>query len=634
MPARAAGEVFVNWRRDLLLWVVVFGLLLVGVQLFQSAARSDEFSREYSQLLTDVAQGKVSRVKVVRPGELLLASYVGEEKPYRVKGPGDVQVIAGDLKTAADRGTLGQLEYVDPSPWPRIAQFLFLYLLPVLLIGGFLIFLFFRQMGQGNAQAMAFRSSRVKRLADHLPRKTFDDVAGVDEAKEDLAEVVDFLRDSEKYRKLGAEIPRGILLMGPPGCGKTLLARAVAGEASVPFFHISGSDFVEMFVGVGASRVRDLFEQAKANRPCIVFVDELDAVGRQRGAGLGGGNDEREQTVNQLLVEMDGFEPNSGIIVLAATNRPDILDPALLRPGRFDRRVVVDYPDQRGRQEILDLYLKTRPVDADVSSDLVARQTAGLTGADLFSIVNEAAILAARAARDKISAADLEEAFSRVTMGRERRSRVMTPDERRHTAYHEAGHALCAHFLPDFPPVHKITILPRGQALGFVLAVPEEERYNRSRPELQAQLAMALGGRVAEELVFGEAGIGTGAHSDLEGVSELARAMVCEYGMSTEIGPRTMGRRHGPVFLGRDLAEDRNYSEEMANVIDQEIAKLVDEAYNGARQIIGDHRDGLERLALALLEHETLEGHQLPEILGPPPPKNGHGVELGEPATV
>ncbi|NUP99569.1 MAG: ATP-dependent zinc metalloprotease FtsH, partial [Armatimonadetes bacterium] len=522
-------------------------------------------------------------------------------------GPPDIEQLNTDISTRRPPGSSLVPEYPPPSPaldlLKHAAGALPVIILILILYAGFM-----RQMSAGNNQAMAFSRSRARRLTDGMPRKTFDDVAGVAEAKEELLEIVDFLRNAERYKRLGAEIPKGVLLMGPPGCGKTLLARAVAGEAEVPFFHISGSDFVEMFVGVGASRVRDLFDQAKAHRPCIVFIDELDAVGRHRGAGLGGGHDEREQTVNQLLVEMDGFEPNTGIIVMAATNRPDILDPALLRPGRFDRRVVVDAPDVKGRREVLELYVKTKPIAENVDLEVLARQTAGLTGADLYSVVNEAGILAARLNRTAITMADLEEAVERVVSGRERKSRVLLPAERRSVAYHEAGHAIIGHFHPRCLPVHKISILPRGMALGYVMSLPEEERHNQTMAELKAAMTQLLGGRVAEELVFGEEEITTGAQSDLQRVTELARAMVCEFGMSEEIGPRTLGRRHGPVFLGREVMEDRDYSEELAHAIDQEIERLVATAHGEARALLEVRRDQMDRLVEVLLARETIAG--------------------------
>ena len=482
-----------------------------------------------------------------------------------------------------------------------------------LVVMGFIYLFIVRQTSIGNNQALSFGRSRAKRLTDGMPTKTFADVAGVDEAKQELEEVVDFLKNAEKYKALGAEIPKGVLLMGPPGCGKTLLARAVAGEAHVPFFHISGSDFVEMFVGVGASRVRDLFEQAKSSRPCIVFIDELDAVGRHRGAGLGGGHDEREQTLNQLLVEMDGFEVNAGVIIMAATNRPDVLDPALLRPGRFDRRVVVDNPDYGGRLEILELYIKSKPLEDDVKAEVLARQTAGFSGADLANLVNEAALLAARKGCTRIGMEHFDEAIERVIAGPERKSRIISDAEKRVLAYHEAGHAVVSRALPEADPVRKVTILPRGFALGYTLHLPAEDRFIRTRSQMMAEMTALLGGRVAEELVLNE--ISTGAQNDLERVTEIARSMVCEFGMSETLGPRTLGRKQGPVFLGRDLVEDRNYSEEVAHLIDQEIRRLVDECYARARDILKARRAALDHVVQALLKRETLDGAELDRLI-------------------
>jgi cell division protease FtsH len=494
------------------------------------------------------------------------------------------------------------------------------FLIPLVIVV-FLYLFIVRQANMGNNQALSFGRSRAKRLTDGMPTKTFADVAGVDEAKQELEEVVDFLKSAEKYKALGAEIPRGVLLMGPPGCGKTLLARAVAGEAHVPFFHISGSDFVEMFVGVGASRVRDLFEQAKSSKPCIVFIDELDAVGRHRGAGLGGGHDEREQTLNQLLVEMDGFEVNAGVIIMAATNRPDVLDPALLRPGRFDRRVVVDNPDYNGRREILELYIKSKPLEDNVSADVLARQTAGFSGADLSNLVNEAALLAARKGATKIAMEHMDESIERVIAGPERKSRIIRDAEKKILAYHEAGHAVVSRALPEADPVRKVTILPRGFALGYTLHLPAEDRFIHTSAQLMAEVTALLGGRVAEELVFSE--ITTGAQNDLERATEIARSMVCEFGMTEELGPRTLGRKQGPVFLGRDLVEDRNYSEEAAQRIDQEIRRLIDECYDRAREILEAQRPALDHVVQALLQRETIDGAELDrlieEAMGTPP---------------
>jgi cell division protease FtsH len=475
-------------------------------------------------------------------------------------------------------------------------------------------FLFARIITQGGAsQAFSFGKSRAKLITDLTPKITFDDVAGCDEAKEELKEIVEFLKNPKKFQSLGAKIPKGILLLGPPGTGKTLLSRAIAGEANVPFFHISGSDFVEMFVGVGASRVRDLFEQAKKNAPCLVFIDELDAVGRMRGAGLGGGHDEREQTLNQLLVEMDGFDPNTGIILLAATNRPDILDPALLRPGRFDRHIVVDKPDLKGREEILKVHTKNKPLEENVDLKVLARGTPGFSGADLANMVNEAALLAARRGKTKIGMSELEEAKERVIAGPERKSKVISDKEKEIISYHEAGHAIVAKILPNADPVHKISILPRGLALGYTMQLPLEDRYIISKKELIDEICVLLGGRVAEEIIFGE--ISTGAHNDLERATELSRKMVCDYGMSEKLGPLTLGRKHQQIFLGRDIMEDKNYSDQTAALIDMEIKRIIEECYQKVKEILETNKEKLIKLAKLLMERETLEGELLEKAL-------------------
>ncbi len=504
-----------------------------------------------------------------------------------------------------------KFDYTHPLFSPLVQNLLISFLLPFLLIVVLWIW-FMRQAQSGGNQALSFGRSRAKRLTDSVPKITFDDVAGVDEAKQELEEIVEFLKNAKKFQALGAKIPKGVLLLGPPGCGKTLLARAVAGEANVPFFHISGSDFVEMFVGVGASRVRDLFETAKSNRPSLIFIDEIDAVGRLRGAGLGGGHDEREQTLNQLLVEMDGFDPNAGVILIAATNRPDVLDPALLRPGRFDRRVVVDSPDFRGRAEILRVHLRGKPLDFDHSEEErekvvknLAQRTPGFTGADIMNLVNEAALLAARRNKTKVSIQEFEESIDRVIAGPERKSRVMTEAVRRRTAYHEVGHAIVGETLEHADPIHKVSILPRGMALGYTISLPSEDRYNMTKSELEDSIAMALGGRVAEQVVFGE--MDTGASRDLDQATDVARAMVCEYGMSERLGPLRLGRRHGSPFLGRDIMEDRDYSEEVAQAIDEEVRSIIDQCYQHAKQILTQKRDKLELIASVLLEKEVLE---------------------------
>jgi len=476
--------------------------------------------------------------------------------------------------------------------------------LPLVLVV-FFWFLILRQMQAGSNQALSFGRSRAKRASENVPKVTFDDVAGIEEAKEELQEIVEFLKNPKKFQALGAKIPKGVLLLGPPGCGKTLLARAIAGEAGVPFFHISGSDFVEMFVGVGASRVRDLFDTAKANRPCIIFIDEIDAVGRQRGAGLGGGHDEREQTLNQLLVEMDGFDPNAGVILLAATNRPDVLDPALLRPGRFDRRIVVDAPDVNGRRDIFKVHLKGKPIADDVDAEILARRTPGFTGADIANLVNEAALLAARRDKQRIDMSDFDDAIERVIAGPERRSKLISEKEREMVAFHEVGHAIVGELLPNADPVQKVTILPRGRALGYTLQLPERDRYLLTRAQLLDEITTLLGGRAAEKIVYSEAT--TGANNDLERATEIARAMVCEYGMSEKLGNLTFGRRHGNPFLGRDIMEDRNYSEEVAYAIDQEVRAIIDECFRRAVDILSTNDEKMHEVVRVLLQKETIE---------------------------
>lgn len=493
-------------------------------------------------------------------------------------------------------------------------------LVPFLLMG-LIIFFIFRQAQSGGSQALSFGRSRAKTLSENRPKVTFADVAGVDEAKEELGEIVEFLKYPKKFQALGARIPKGVLLLGPPGSGKTLLARAIAGEAGVPFFSISGSDFVEMFVGVGASRVRDLFEQAKKSAPCIIFIDEIDAVGRQRGAGLGGGHDEREQTLNQLLVEMDGFEQNTGVILIAATNRPDVLDPALLRPGRFDRQIIVDRADIRGRQKILEVHARNKPLDKDVSLEILARRTPGFSGADLENLLNEAALLAARRDKTTIEMNDCDEAIDRVMVGPERRSIVMSQKEKETTAYHESGHAIIGGLTEFGTPVHKVTIIPRGMALGITWSLPEEDRHSRTKEELLADITMALGGRLAEEIKFKD--VTTGASNDFEKATELARRMVTQYGMSDSLGPIQYGKGNHQVFLGRDFGEERNYSEEIASKIDAEMRRIVETCYERGRKILGENWAKVERMVESLLEYETVDAEEVKSILGDRPYKRG-----------
>jgi cell division protease FtsH len=565
----------------------------------------------FSEFMTDYRAGQVTEITLYGKEKAmgrLKAGYPGGKTTFMVLIPDDpelakeLMVLNPETKVSVSTGMLGD----------KILTAL-LQVVPFLLVV-FLFYLFLmRQMKNSGGQAMSFGRSHAKMVADNFAKVTFDDVAGMDEVKQELEEVVEFLRDPERFRALGAKIPRGVLLVGPPGCGKTLLARAVAGEAGVAFFYISGSDFVEMFVGVGASRVRDLFEQAKQHLPAIIFIDEMDAVGRLRGAGLGGGHDEREQTLNALLVEMDGFDPNADVILLAATNRPDILDPALLRPGRFDRRVVVPNPDVKERQAIMGIYVKNKPLGPDVDLDVLARRSPGFSGADIENLVNEAALLAARRNKRIISMSEFDEAIERVMAGPERKSRVIRDSERKVLAYHEAGHALVGSMIPDFDPTYKVTILPRGMALGYTISLPEDDRYLMSRTELLSRMTQALGGRVAEELVLGE--ITTGASNDLERVSEIAREMVCEFGMSEELGPVTYGKKHGPIFLARDLTEERNYSEDIARSIDQEVRRIIEGCYARAKEILSENRDKLDRLVEVLLEKETLDKEEVAAII-------------------
>ena len=588
--------------RNLIIFIVMLG---VAIALFSFLPMANDKPEEISteEAIVMSQNGEIEKIAV--DGEsLLITSTSGTE----------LKAVIGTL-SLVDLRELGlNLEGVDwevtPSGfnWGSMA----LNFLPLIIFGGLLFFLFRRAQG-ANSQAMNFGRSRARLLATTTPTVTFDDVAGAEEAKQEVREVVDFLKSRDKFQKLGARIPRGLLLIGPPGTGKTLLARAIAGEAGVPFYSISGSEFVEMFVGVGASRVRDLFEQAKRNTPCIIFIDEIDAVGRHRGAGLGGGHDEREQTLNQILTEMDGFDTNTSVIILAATNRPDILDPALLRPGRFDRRVILDRPDINGRSAILKVHTNGKPLAETVSLEVLAKQTAGFSGADIANLVNESAILAARRDKATIEMQELEESIDRVIAGPERKSRRISPREKEITAYHEAGHAFVAKMLPNADPVHKISIVARGMSLGHTRQLPAEDRYLMTRSQFNDMLATLLAGHTAEKLIFDE--MTTGAYDDIERATVIARKMVTDYGMSDKLGPRTFGRKEEPIFLGREIAEQRNYSEKIAEEIDDEVRQIIEGAYEVARKILTKHRSKLIKVAEGLITKETLEGEELEALL-------------------
>jgi cell division protease FtsH len=586
---------------------VAFYLLIIVIAIwvidYYSASNTPKTDISYSNFMKQVQQDDVKSVTIIDNN--VIKGNLKSGPDFSTIAPRDAKMI----ETLRSRDVEIKAELPPQPPWWTT---LLSSVLPMLLIVGLWFFLMNNAQGGGN-RMMSFGKSRAKLYNDEKIKITFKDVAGAVEAKQELEEVVEFLKNPKKFNLLGARIPKGVLLFGPPGTGKTLLAKAVAGEAGVPFFSISGSDFVEMFVGVGASRVRDLFVQAKKNAPCIVFIDEIDAVGRQRGAGLGGGHDEREQTLNQLLVEMDGFGANEGIIMIAATNRPDILDPALLRPGRFDRTIVVDKPDIKGREEILKVHSKGKPINKDVDLGILARRTPGFTGADLSNLVNEGALLAARRNQTSINMGDMEEAAERVMMGPERKSRVISDNEKRLTAYHEGGHTLVGMLLDHTDPVHKVTIIPRGRAGGYTLSLPKEEHYYVTRSEMLDELKLLLGGRVAESLVLKE--ISSGASSDLQRATELARKMVCEYGMSETLGAVTFGHRQEQVFLGRDIGRENEYSEMVAAQIDEEIRKFIDEAYAGTVKLLSDNLDKLHLIAEALIERETLEGHEIKELM-------------------
>ena len=595
-----------NFGKNLALWVII-GLLLIALfNLFQGpSTRGPQTSLAFSDFLSEVQSGRVT--DVVIQGDSI-SGHFQDGRSFTTYAPYDPNLV-NRLTEHDVRITAQPLDESMPSLLGVLVSWF-----PMLLLIGVWVF-FMRQMQSGGGKAMGFGKSRARLLTEKHGRVTFNDVAGIDEAKEELQEIVEFLKNPQKFQAVGGRIPKGVLLVGPPGTGKTLLARAIAGEANVPFFTISGSDFVEMFVGVGASRVRDMFEQAKKHAPCIVFIDEIDAVGRHRGAGLGGGNDEREQTLNQLLVEMDGFEANEGVILIAATNRPDVLDPALLRPGRFDRQVVVPNPDVMGREKILNVHIKKVRVGPDVDTKVIARGTPGFSGADLANIVNEAALLAARVGKRMVTMTDFEAAKDKVMMGVERRSMVMSEDEKRLTAFHEAGHAVMAYLSPASDPIHKATIIPRGRALGMVMRLPEGDRLSVSREKLEADIAVAMGGRVAEELVFGRNKVTAGAASDIEQATKIARHMVTHWGMSDELGPVGYGENQQEIFLGHSVTQSKNVSEATAQTIDREIRRIVEEGHQLARSVLGENRHNLDRIAQALLELETLTGEEIAALM-------------------
>jgi len=586
--------------------IIFWALIIVGVLTFYrllSPGHPDQQELTFSEMMAKVEAGQVTKVTITGNeivGELDRKGPDGEPVRFLTVAP-DYDDLVKDLR---------RFNVVIEAKKPKESTYLVTLLswVPILLLMGIWIF-FMRQMQSGGNKALSFGKSKARLSSSQAKKVTFKDVAGVDEAKEELTEIIEFLKEPQKFQKLGGKIPKGVLLMGPPGTGKTLLARAISGEANVPFFSISGSDFVEMFVGVGASRVRDLFEQGKKNAPCIIFIDEIDAVGRHRGAGLGGGHDEREQTLNQLLVEMDGFESNEGVILIAATNRPDVLDPALLRPGRFDRRVVVPRPDVKGREEILRVHTRKIPLADDVDLAVLGRGTPGFSGADLANLVNEAALAAARQNKKLVLMDDFEGAKDKVLMGSERRSLIISEKEKRLTAYHEAGHALVAYFMPHADPVHKVTIIPRGMALGVTQQLPIDDRHNYTRDYLESMLSVMMGGRVAEEMFMSV--LTTGAGDDLEKATDMARKMICEWGMSEQLGPLTYGKKEEQIFLGREIAQHQDYSESTAVVIDQEVKREVLQAYERAREVLRENRDALIRVAEALLEYEVLDGDEV-----------------------
>jgi cell division protease FtsH len=591
-----------TFSKNLTLWLVISLMMILLFQIFKKETRHTG-QLSYSEFLNMVERGEVSEVTI--QGDRI-SGVSSLRQSFRTFAPKDLELI----KILRNKGIEITAKPDETSPWYMT---ILVSWFPMLLLIAVWIF-FMRQMQVGGGKALSFGKSRARLVTNDRDKVTFDDVAGIEEAKEELQEIIEFLRDPKKFTRLGGRIPKGVLLVGAPGTGKTLLARAIAGEAGVPFLSISGSDFVEMFVGVGASRVRDLFVQGKKNAPCIIFLDEIDAVGRHRGAGLGGGHDEREQTLNQLLVEMDGFESNEGVILISATNRPDVLDPALLRPGRFDRQVVVPVPDVRGRENILKVHTKKTRMADDIELSVIARGTPGFTGADLENMVNEAALLAARRNKDKIDMSDLEDAKDKVLMGTERKSMIISDEEKKTTAFHEAGHTLVAKLLPNTDPIHKVTIIPRGRALGLTQQLPLDDKHTYTKDYLLNNICILMGGRIAEEIALNTQT--TGASNDIERASEIARKMICEYGMSEKLGPLSFGKKEEEIFLGREITQHRDYSEETAQKIDQEVNNVISENYQKTHKLIEDNRDTLSNLAKALLDRETLDGHEIDEIIG------------------
>ena len=610
-----------QFYKNLALWLVI-GMIMIAVFNIFNQPLNSQSEVIFSEFMNEVESGKITEVTI--QGDRISGTYL-DGRSFQTMTPSKDQDL---IRILREKGV--RIVVVAPEQTSWYMNILISWFPMILLLGIWIFFM--RQMQAGGGKAMSFGKSKARLMNEDKNKVTFKDVAGVDEAKEELREIIEFLREPQKFNKLGGKIPKGVLLIGPPGTGKTLLAKAIAGEANVPFFSISGSDFVEMFVGVGASRVRDLFEQGKKNSPCIVFIDEIDAVGRHRGSGMGGGHDEREQTLNQLLVEMDGFENNEGVILIAATNRPDVLDPALLRPGRFDRQVTVDRPDVKGREGVLKVHTATVPLTENVDLKTIARGTPGFTGADLANLVNEAALLAARDDKKCVSNDDFESAKDKVLMGVERRSMVISEKEKKTTAYHEAGHALVAFKLPGTDPLHKVTIIPRGRALGVTMQLPEDEKHTYPKSYLYNNLAIFMGGRVAEEICLEQ--MTTGAGNDIERATEMARQMVCEWGMSEKMGPLTYGSKEQQVFLGMDTKQ-KHFSEETANSIDQEVRALVMGGYEKAREILTDHRDSLEKMAIALLDRETLTGLEIKEIIeGKVPPEDGIKTKVETEGTV